>query len=190
MNFFHRARVSRLTVPIRYSIWKGQQIRKYARGNCLEIGSAGGLYKQDFHCERISIDIVPYRKDPHVVADVQFLPFQDRIFYSVVAFDVLEHVTDPFQMLSEIHRVLVDKGTLILTTPKKWSVSSWWELSHRWHFSNTDLRQLLSTAGFVGSIEDAPFPSTHMNTRPIIVRLLKSSGHTESFFVVAMRRLS
>src|SRR5919108_4065831 len=48
------------------------------------------------------------------------LPFQDGSFDTVVSFEVLEHVTDPRQMVAELQRVLRPGGRIILTTPFLW----------------------------------------------------------------------
>jgi len=49
--------------------------------------------------------------------DCRSLPFRDRFFDVVVMFDVIEHVAEQKQSLSEIQRVLAPDGTLILSTP-------------------------------------------------------------------------
>lgn len=46
-------------------------------------------------------------------ADALHLPFQDRAFDAVVVFDVMHHVSDPYQMARELIRV--SKGRLLLT---------------------------------------------------------------------------
>jgi ubiquinone/menaquinone biosynthesis C-methylase UbiE len=45
------------------------------------------------------------------------LPFQDGSFELVWASEVIEHVTDTARWLSEVRRVLVPSGRLLLTTP-------------------------------------------------------------------------
>ncbi len=46
------------------------------------------------------------------------LPYPDAHFSVVVCAEVIEHLTlDPAHMLSELHRVLMPSGTLVLTTP-------------------------------------------------------------------------
>lgn len=51
------------------------------------------------------------------VADVLSLPFDDLSFDSVVAVEVLEHISDPNLAASEIYRVLVDEGKAFLSVP-------------------------------------------------------------------------
>jgi len=43
--------------------------------------------------------------------------FPNRFFDVVTMLDVIEHVTDPLNLLGEIHRILKDDGVLIIKTP-------------------------------------------------------------------------
>jgi len=47
------------------------------------------------------------------VADALCIPFKDSAFDAVISFDVLHHVSDPYQMASEMVRV--SRGRLLLT---------------------------------------------------------------------------
>ncbi len=47
------------------------------------------------------------------------IPYKDNIFDAVVSFQVIEHVQDDVNYISEVHRVLKKSGILILTTPNK-----------------------------------------------------------------------
>jgi SAM-dependent methyltransferase len=53
------------------------------------------------------------------VADVAGLPFDDGSFDVVVAFEVIEHVSDPDRVLDEFARVLGDGGVLVLSSPNR-----------------------------------------------------------------------
>lgn len=46
------------------------------------------------------------------------LPFKDSVFDSVVSLDYLEHLDDDDLCLEELHRVLKDKGQLVLAVPR------------------------------------------------------------------------
>lgn len=46
------------------------------------------------------------------------LPFADSTFDLVVSLETIEHLLDPDELLSEIHRVLTPDGRLILSTPR------------------------------------------------------------------------
>ncbi len=67
--------------------------------------------------ELVTIDDDPERR-PDVVADVCDLSgFADASLDAVFLLEVLEHVPTPAQAIAEIHRVLVEGGVLVLSTP-------------------------------------------------------------------------
>ncbi|HEY0736075.1 MAG TPA: class I SAM-dependent methyltransferase [Herpetosiphonaceae bacterium] len=49
------------------------------------------------------------------------LPFADRSFDTIVSWDVIEHVQDPAQMLSEFNRVLLPGGVALVTAINRWA---------------------------------------------------------------------
>jgi SAM-dependent methyltransferase len=50
-------------------------------------------------------------------ADIHQLPFRNETFDGVLCIEVLEHVPDPSQAVSELHRVLRPGGVMLLTVP-------------------------------------------------------------------------
>lgn len=51
-------------------------------------------------------------------AEKERFPYQDSTFSTVLCCEIIEHLTiDPTHMLSEIHRVLIPGGHLVITTP-------------------------------------------------------------------------
>lgn len=87
----------------------------------LDIGCREGNYsvvaeREGF--EVISVDINCYSTLKNfVLADVRKLPFKDRSFDSIIAFDVIEHVAETHYALSECKRVLKDKGKMVISIP-------------------------------------------------------------------------
>ncbi len=82
------------------------------------------------------------------------LPFEDGVFDTVVAWDVIEHIPKGTEarMMKEVSRVLKDHGILYLSTPNKALASrvtdpAWWLLGHR-HYSSAELRRLAERHGF------------------------------------------
>jgi len=74
----------------------------------------------------ISQEAVEYSRTNYRAPNVQFsvsdcmaLPFAAAYFDLVVAFEIIEHVTDPEAFLNELDRVLNPSGLLILSTPNR-----------------------------------------------------------------------
>jgi len=73
------------------------------------------------------------------------LPFPDQLFSSITLLDVLEHVAEERGLLEELHRVLRDDGTLIVTVPGRhcFSALDMGNLKfrfpglHRWYYCRT-----------------------------------------------------
>jgi ubiquinone/menaquinone biosynthesis C-methylase UbiE len=81
----------------------------------------------------------------HVAADAHQLPFADKTFDAVIAQAVLEHVLDPVECVSEIHRVLKPNGWIYAETPfmqqvhmGRYDFSRFTELGHRRLFRRFD----------------------------------------------------
>lgn len=53
------------------------------------------------------------------VGDAEKLPFPDGHFDKVIASEVIEHIPDWKKSLSEMHRVLKPKGTLVVSVPNR-----------------------------------------------------------------------
>jgi len=54
-------------------------------------------------------------------ADVNQLPFGDNYFDIIFSFDVIEHISDPSKMLSEIKRVGKNNASIAIGTPIRFS---------------------------------------------------------------------
>lgn len=99
----------------------------YATLRVLDIGSSIGSYdkRAEFRGARagltraeryVSLDISAAAR-PHVVADAHSLPFADESFDVVLANNVIEHLSDPADGVSEMRRVLAPNGQLLYTIP-------------------------------------------------------------------------
>jgi len=78
------------------------------------------------------------------------LPFKSDSFDLVMALDVIEHVDDDLQALTECRRILKAGGSLVLTVPAfMWLWSPWDEaLGHRRRYTASGLAQVIHRAGF------------------------------------------
>lgn len=94
----------------------------------LEVGSGLGYFAsraaQHFSVVAldISLDALTYLRGQWGIsaltcADAQALPYAEKLFHAIIAFDMIEHLGVPEKFLSEAFRVLRDDGIVILTTP-------------------------------------------------------------------------
>lgn len=103
----------------------------YARGRTLDVGCGDQPYRVLFDrigCRYEGVDHPGgYAADhswsfsnfrPAVYSDALALPFRCESYRTVVSFQCLEHVADPFTAIAEMGRVLKPGGYLILTAPQ------------------------------------------------------------------------
>ena len=128
-------------------------------------GTLLGLLKQrgfqvrgfDSSVEAASIAKAESDIDVVVGSRLQDAGFADASFDVVTLFHVMEHVTDPRNVLSEVHRILRPSGRLVLQVPniESWQFRlfgvRWYGLDvprHVINYSNTAMRRLLEQSGF------------------------------------------
>jgi SAM-dependent methyltransferase len=117
----------------------------------------------------------------HLVAhDVEHnrkLPFDDAFFDAVTMLAVFEHLDEPvlIDLLREIRRVLVPGGVFVMTTPADWTagiltrMAKLWLVSseevgeHKSQYSQAQIRDLLTRAGFAPERVDAGSFEAGMN---------------------------
>lgn len=161
---------------------------------------------QEFVCE---IDLFNAERDVY--------PYEDGYFSTVLCCELLEHLpTDPMHMMSEIHRILVPGGHLVLTTPNAASLRAIEsilggghpgffqsylrprpegevEVRHNREYTPAEIRRLLKDSGFeverleTGEFCEAPHPEFQW-----VVNLLEryqcpTELRGEDIFVVARK---
>jgi SAM-dependent methyltransferase len=101
-----------------------------------------------------------------VAGELGVLPFRDREFDLVCAFDVIEHVEDDQRVFGEVSRVLKDNGVLIVSVPLH--VNLWTEfddcVGHARRYAPADLLAILA-AGQLAIEKSAVFGMQPANTR-------------------------
>lgn len=131
----------------------------------LDVGCNDGRYLQYFSAGSVGIDInrdalAQCREKGLAVTEVdinqQGIPFDKESFEVVFFSHVLEHLANPIQALSEVHRVLTPHGILILGLPVEKNAISWVlredyfadHPGHTFSFSVNGARHLLEVTGF------------------------------------------
>jgi SAM-dependent methyltransferase len=85
----------------------------------LVIGAGHDPYKKHFSGAElyIALDIVAFPGATDVIADAVALPLGNNTFDCVVAFEVMEHIKNPVELIEEAYRILAPGGTLLLSVP-------------------------------------------------------------------------
>lgn len=82
-----------------------------------------------------------------VFYDGKKLPFEDASFDHVLSTEVVEHIFNPDEIMSEINRVLRPGGTFLLTCPFLWPEHEQpWDYAR---YSSFGIRHLLERHGFI-----------------------------------------
>lgn len=107
-------------------------------GVLLSLIKRGRLYGVDL--DQKSLDYAATRVKAQLEkAPAEKLPFKNNYFDTVVATEIIEHLSHPKQMLTETRRVLKPDGRLIITTPVKQPVGLTDKLHHQ-EFSPDELK--------------------------------------------------
>lgn len=135
-------------------------------GSILDIGTADGLMLSNLKntfpnatCAGIEYDrglmACSESKTIHLIqGDALALPVKDNAFDVVIATAIIEHVSEPIQLVREAFRVLRGKGIFIVTTPHPfWEgiatyIGHLKEEEHHELITLRKLKSLFETAGF------------------------------------------
>ena len=90
-------------------------------GLALDLGGGRSILRQPIEklgYAYVNFDIQQFEKcEPLIVGDAHRLPFKDLSFNIVVSKDSLEHFSQPWVVIGEVHRVLKDGGQFIIWVP-------------------------------------------------------------------------
>lgn len=132
--------------------WLYPIICKRLKGHTLDIGCGIGDMLM-FRPNTVGVDInkstVSHCQsrglNAHVMAE-DSLPFSDGDFDSVLLDNVLEHISEPGQLLTEIRRVLKPKGVVVIGVP---GVRGWHsDPDHKVLYDEKSLSSVMSDHGF------------------------------------------
>jgi len=116
-------------------------VKKYKGVKNLNIG-CGNLKILD----AINVDLNPKVK-PDVVADGRMLPFKDKVFDVAFAFDVIEHLENPHELINELERVAENVIVECLDfdkCPKNWVEDP----THKYYFNERVFKNFFEKKGY------------------------------------------
>lgn len=121
-------------------------------GKTLDVGCGTKPYEKYFKCSEyigleIETTINKELKSADYFYDGNNFPFKNEEFDSIVTNQVLEHVFNPKEFLSEINRVLKNNGKLLLTVPFVWDEHE--QPFDYARYSSFGLKSLLKEQGFI-----------------------------------------
>lgn len=159
---------SRLARVDKYNEWIYDNVREFAGKRIVDVGCASGNITQ-FFLERelvIGLDRLPefidiiakrFQAYPNFKAKLFDITDPDSVSISsekidtITCFNVLEHIEDDLLALSNMRRILVGKGTLILLVPAYQSLYGTMDSadSHYRRYSRKGISTILRESGFV-----------------------------------------
>lgn len=136
--------------------WILDRIRKYIgyRAEILDVGSGAGFFSNEaaraghkvtgLDVSETSLRVAELMDKTglvrYVEGDAYRMPFAKESFDVVVALDLLEHVSDPEQIMSEMTRVLRPGGLLFFHTINKTPLSYFLVFKGKWLVRNTPFK--------------------------------------------------
>ena len=140
-------------------------LSKFLHGRVLDIGCGRGDFL-GFYKQSVGVDVNPRNIDccrkrglnAYLVKNGRY-PFKNGSFDGVIIDNVLEHLDDPLPTLTEIHRILIPNGTLIIGVPGRKGYDS--APDHKRFYSEETLVNVLHEFHFrVKKVLHMPFKST------------------------------
>jgi hypothetical protein len=156
----------------------------------LETASVGGIFSEYTKLKNIIkseyYDDIERGKYKNGVRseDLQNLTFDDNTFDAIISLDVFEHIADPWEAFSEVHRVIKPGGVGIITVPIDIRIKTTKTLAKA---ENGEIKYFRKPAYHGDPIrEEGALVFTEFGTD--IVNKLKEMGHNASFEIYKTRR--
>lgn len=147
------------------NLYRLRAVLKHAGNSILDVGCSTGAYvaylnENGYNAYGVDLlaDVawIEEKDRRYVRSTARGLPFPNQAFDTVVAFEVLEHISEPEAVLAEIHRV--SRQNAILTVPDCETpedilragmiYAHWRDRTHCNFFTQQSLRNVLEQAGF------------------------------------------
>jgi len=141
----------------------------------LDVGGAGGFRKTlndfgaEFIGEYISLDIDP-GKNPDIVGDAHNLPVSDSEFDAILCISVIEHLKNPFQAVSEMHRVLKPGGKAFFHIPFLYPFHGYTDCPDYFRFTQQGIKELFKDFTEIRIVRTSGFFGTFTNFVPRAVK--------------------
>ena len=107
----------------------GDNLKNFQILNALDLGCSGNsfldLFDDKLHKSYLDIASLPLKrytqnfKSHPLCGDITRLPYRDNSFDFVSALDILEHIKNDSKAVSEINRILKQKGSVVITVPHR-----------------------------------------------------------------------
>jgi SAM-dependent methyltransferase len=127
-----------------------EAIDNYGIGDILDIGCGNKPYLQYFTNQTgkyIGCDVVQSSLGTvDVLCEATKIPLPNSEFDTVISTQVIEHVSEPQQMIHEAYRLLKPNGYLIISSNMYWPLHE--EPYDFFRFTKHGFRHILETAGF------------------------------------------
>lgn len=89
------------------------------------------------------------------------MPYADGSFDVVLASEILEHVPEDVQAISELVRILAPGGTLAVTVPRYWPEKVCWMLSDEYHANEGGHIRIYEASGLDAKLRAEGLVHTH-----------------------------
>jgi SAM-dependent methyltransferase len=90
-------------------------VMQHARGRLLDIGCGNNELAKRYGHDSVGVDVFDFGGGAMIVRDTAQLPFRDASFTSVSFVASLNHIPHRDAVLAEAHRLLCDRGLVLIT---------------------------------------------------------------------------
>ncbi|MBU1191309.1 MAG: glycosyltransferase [Gammaproteobacteria bacterium] len=155
-DYFNYLRRRSLSGHLYRKYWLYPKLKRHLYGRILDIGCGIGDFLA-FHPDTVGVDVNAFAVDwckkrglDARLMRVDSLPFEDSSFECVVLDNVLEHLVEPHRLLSEIRRVMVSGGRLLVGVPGSHGYTC--DQDHKVFYEEGKLEDTMRDANFTKSM--------------------------------------
>ncbi len=150
--------------------WLYPRLCEILKGRALDLGCGVGDMLA-YRSNTVGVDINPMtiawceaQGFNAILMENDKLPFEEKVFDSVILDNVLEHILDPSLILLEINRVLDEQGVFVVGVPGRLGYSS--DTDHKIFYTKETLIETITDFGFsTVDLFSMPFNLEWLDTR-------------------------